>query len=143
MLNAITQSAGQWLSLVAGALTTSFVGGAAYALPGAPYLDMPIAATFDAATDKTSIDFQLQVSDDAVNGPWLPLETLDATLASGASTGTTIHSLAAAAGTTVYGRLQTTRVIQAKYARMAARYTGGTAPKAGDSASSSLTYDAN
>jgi hypothetical protein len=145
MLNLVTQHAGQWLFLANSgtALTTGFQGGSAFALEGCAFIDAPILAGFDAATDKTTIDFQLQVSDDAVNGPWLPLESNDITLATGATTPTATHSLAAAAGSTVYGRLQTTRPIQAKYVRIAAKYTGGTAPKAGDSATSSLNYDAN
>jgi hypothetical protein len=142
MLNLVTQQAGQWLSLVAGALTTSFVGGSAFSLQGCALIDVPILASFDAATDKTTIDFQLQVSDDAVNGPWFPIESVDVTLAT-AVAATVTHSLAASAGNTVLGRLQATQAIQAKYLRIAAKYTGGTAPKAGDAAKSNLNYDAN
>lgn len=144
MLNLVTQQAGQWLNLTTAGivLTTSFQGGAAFGLQGCTAIDVPIFAGFDAATDKTTIDFQLQVSDD--NATWFPIESVDVTLTTATAAAVT-HSLAASAGNTVLGRLQlpANQSIQAKYVRIAAKYTGGTAPKANDSAKSNLNYDAN
>jgi hypothetical protein len=133
MSERMTQQAGQWLNLVGTGLTASFQPGTAFALQGIEELEAIIAATGDAASILTTMDFQLQVSDDGVN--WDPVLANQL----GANSTGTVHSLSVTAGQTVRDRLSTTNVRAAAYTRIVARSTGG-APKAGDIASSTLKY---
>lgn len=138
MFQKITTHFGQWLSIIGTAITTSFQGGTSVALEGCEEIDAQIIASFDAATTITTMDFQLQVSDDGTT--WDPVASIKG---STGAVGIT-QSISASAGQTVRDRLQISQAAlttfrAAKYARIAVKSTG--ASKSGDSASSNLNFN--
>lgn len=139
MFQTITTHFGQWLSIVGAALTTSFQGGAPVATEGLSELEATVLATFDASSSFTTMDFQIQVSDDLTN--WDGIESMQI----GQNTPAVTQSITTSAGNTVRVRLQLTNAAlqtfrMAKYTRIAAKFTGG-ATHAGDSAVSTLNYN--
>lgn len=136
MQGRLTTHFGTALSVVGTNITTIFQGGTSVSTEGLSELEVILVAVFDPATTITTMDYQLQISDDLTN--WDPIATINLSTAAVNVT----QSLTAAAGSTVRNRIQVNQQStqpqfrMAKYARISVKSTG--ASKSGDSATASL-----
>jgi hypothetical protein len=139
MQGLLTTHFGSWLSIVGTSITTSFQRGTAVQTEGLSELEAVLIAVFDPATTITTMDFQLQTSDDLTN--WDPIATINLSTATVAA----IQSLTASAGNTVRNRIQINRQANepqfrlGRYCAIAVKSTG--ASKSGDSAASNLNFN--
>lgn len=139
MQGLLTTHFGQWLSIAGLNITTSFQRGTPIATEGLSELEAVLFATFAGGTTITTMDFQLQTSDDLTN--WDPVATINEGTGAVAAT----QSISASAGNTVRARIQVNRQANqpqmrlGKYCALAVKSTG--AAQVGDAATSNLNFN--